>query len=386
MIQPAARFLVIGNPENRRVTMFQAALAQQNLPPACVVSYAELLRGNFDGLCRAIERPVALRLESPGENDFVERSLVTRGLENAPRSPESLALERDGLIAYERGEILPNAAWFAGYSQLLTQIETCVLQHAPQAVWMNHPAAIATVFDKPATIALLREAGLPTPAPLGIVFGYEELATLLREQRVERVFVKLCFGSSASGVIALRHARGRVLAITSVEMQASSQGVRLFNSLRVRRYEDEQEVAAIINALGPSGLYVERWLPKATWRARTIDLRVVVIAGAPRHTVVRMSRQALTNLHLGNQRGDAVALQAEVPVARWSAMLTSLTQAAALFPNCHYFGADVLFTPKFARHALLELNAFGDLLPNIDSEGLDTYGAEVASWCAQEAN
>lgn len=383
MNQLATRFVVIGNPENRRVAMFQAALAQQGLPPACVVSYADLLRGNLDRLCRALERPVTVRLESPGENDFVERSLVTHGLQHAPRSPESLPLASDGLIAYERGEILPNAAWYAGYSQLLAQIESCVQQHAANAAWMNHPSAVATMFDKPATIALLREAGLPAPAPLGIVFGYDELTMLLREQRVERVFVKLRFGSSASGVIALQHARGRVLAITSVEMQANSQGVRLFNSLRVRRYEDEREVAALIDALGTSGLYVERWLPKATWRARTIDLRVVVIAGAPRHTVVRMSRQALTNLHLGNQRGEAAGLQAEVPVARWNAMLTSLTQAATLFPLSHYFGADLLFTPKFDRHALLELNAFGDLLPNIESDGLDTYAAEITAWCAR---
>ncbi len=386
MNQPAARFVVIGNPENRRVAMFQAALAQQELPPACVVSYTELLRGNFDVLRQAVEGPVIVRLESPGENDFVERSLVTRGLEESPRSHDSLIFDCDGLIAYERGEILPNAAWFAGYSQLLAQIEACIQQHVPLAAWMNHPAAIATMFDKPATIALLRAAGLPTPGPLGIVFGYEELTALLGEHRVERVFVKLRFGSSATGVIALQHARGRVLAITSVEMQTSARGVRLFNSLRIRRYEDERQVAELINALGPSGLYVERWLPKSTWRARTIDLRVVVVAGAPRHTVVRMSRQALTNLHLGNQRGDAAALRAEVPNDRWNPMLTSLKQAAMLFPHCHYFGADVLFTPHFDRHALLELNAFGDLLPNIDSEGLDTYGAEISAWRTRGAN
>jgi hypothetical protein len=327
-----------------------------------------------------------MRLESPGENDFVERSLVTHGLQHVLGASDSLTRERDGLIAYERGEILSNAAWYAGYSQLLAQIETCVQQRSPHATWMNRPTAIATMFDKPATSALLREAGLPMPDPLGIVFGYEELTALLREQRVERVFVKLRFGSSASGVIALQHARGRVLAITSVEMQSTARGVRLFNSLRIRRYEDERQVAALINALGPNGLYVERWLPKATWRARTIDLRIVMIAGAPRHTVVRMSRQALTNLHLGNQRGDAVALRAEVPTVQWNAMLTSLTQVATLFPHCHYFGADVLFAPHFDRHALLELNAFGDLLPNIDSEGLDTYGAEIATWRTRGVN
>ena len=35
-------FAVIGNPENRRVTMFQAALAAQGLPEARVLAWREL--------------------------------------------------------------------------------------------------------------------------------------------------------------------------------------------------------------------------------------------------------------------------------------------------------------------------------------------------------
>ncbi|HEX8538485.1 MAG TPA: hypothetical protein VF664_13540, partial [Cystobacter sp.] len=40
----APPFLVIGNPENRRVTLFQAALAARGLPPAHVVPWRALLR------------------------------------------------------------------------------------------------------------------------------------------------------------------------------------------------------------------------------------------------------------------------------------------------------------------------------------------------------
>jgi hypothetical protein len=47
-------------------------------------------------------------------------------------------------------------------------------------------------------------------------------------------------------------------------------------------------------------------------------------------------------------------------------------------------GLDLLLTPGFRRHAVLEINAFGDLLPGIFHDGLDTYGAEVAQFRAAE--
>ncbi len=37
------------------------------------------------------------------------------------------------------------------------------------------------------------------------------------------------------------------------------------------------------------------------------------------------------------------------------------------------------FTPGFRRHYLLEVNAFGDLLPGIVHRGCDTYQAEIDS-------
>jgi hypothetical protein len=50
-----------------------------------------------------------------------------------------------------------------------------------------------------------------------------------------------------------------------------------------------------------------------------------------------------------------------------------------LFPRCHHIGLDLLFTPGFRSHVLLEANAFGDLLPGVLWNGLDTYEAELAS-------
>ncbi|RUS95886.1 hypothetical protein DSM106972_088990 [Dulcicalothrix desertica PCC 7102] len=52
-------------------------------------------------------------------------------------------------------------------------------------------------------------------------------------------------------------------------------------------------------------------------------------------------------------------------------------QAAKLFPTSLYCGVDLLILPDWKQHAILEINAFGDLLPGILWNGMDTYTSEV---------
>jgi hypothetical protein len=40
---------------------------------------------------------------------------------------------------------------------------------------------------------------------------------------------------------------------------------------------------------------------------------------------------------------------------------------------------DVLVLPGYRQHVILECNAFGDLLPGVLCEGMDTYTAEIAA-------
>ena len=41
-------------------------------------------------------------------------------------------------------------------------------------------------------------------------------------------------------------------------------------------------------------------------------------------------------------------------------------------------GRDLLVAPGFRQFAVAEVNAFGDLLPNLLHDGRDTYSAELA--------
>lgn len=281
---PGPRLAVVGNPDNRRVTLFQGAARAARLPAVRAVPWIDVLRN------RARFRPDEwVRIESPGEDPLVDREL--RGADD-PARVEGTAL------------------WYERFVAAVGEVAE--LARSAGASLLDDPADLAVLFDKRLCHGVLREAGVPVPesptsgAGAPKVRGWDDVRALLERTGMRRVFVKLAHGSSASGVLAVETASGgRVQATTSVERD--DQG-RLFNSLRVRRYTAESEVARLVDALAPDGLHIERWLPKASQGGRTADLRVVAVAGRATHAVVRTSRSPMTNLHLGGARGDLAAV------------------------------------------------------------------------------
>lgn len=342
------RFSVVGNPDNRRVALFAAAVRAAGLPDPVVVPWRDVLRGKELPIPRGDDAPV--RVESPGEDTEVDRLL------------------RGAATPADHGELVGFADWYAGFTAALGKLT------ATGAWLVPDPADVAVLFDKRACHARLRAAGVPVPESPGPVASWDELAAY----GSGRWFVKPAHGSSASGVVALAVASGnRAHAVTSVEMADG----RLYNNLRLRRYPTVPEVAALIDALAATGpLHVERWFPKATFAGKVIDLRVVVIDGTAAHVVVRSSRSPITNLHLGNARGDAAALRTAMGEAAWSEMLVTARAAAACFRGCLQVGVDVMVSRDLRRFAIAEANAFGDLLPGVlDGHGRDTYAAQVAA-------
>ena len=65
-----------------------------------------------------------------------------------------------------------------------------------------------------------------------------------------------------------------------------------------------------------------------------------------------------------------------MPPASWEAALASCRRVAALH-GCFQLGLDVLFEPGFERHRVLEGNAFGDLLPRLERDGMDVYEWQI---------
>ncbi|MET9467622.1 STM4014 family protein [Streptomyces sp. NPDC006544] len=348
------RWAVVGNPENRRVALFAAAVRDAGLPAARIVPWARVLREGG----AAFGPDELVRLDSPGENTEVDRAL--RGLEESTR-------------------VEGGARWYARF--------TAAVRSLTGGIRLDDPDELAVLFDKRSCHRALDAAGVPVPrsptsgggAP---VRGWDDVRALMDAHGMPRVFVKPAHGSSASGVVAVETAgRGRVRAATSVE--AAEDG-RLHNSLRVRRLTGEREIAALVDALAPDGLHVERWWPKASLGGRAADLRVVVMAGRATHAVVRTSLSPMTNLHLGGSRGDLSAV-VEAAGPRWADALDVCERAAACFPGTLCVGVDLLPAVGWRRFAVAEVNAFGDLLPGLTglpgsgAEGLDTYAAQVAA-------
>ncbi|MYU07152.1 hypothetical protein GTY81_25445 [Streptomyces sp. SID8366] len=352
------RFAVVGNPENRRTTLFADAVRTAGHPAPRVLAWGDVLRGRYE-----FAPGERVRIDSPGENAEVD--LLLRGVDE-PTRVEGTAL------------------WYRRFTSVVRELTRAAL-HAG-AVTSADPEEIAVMFDKRRCHARLAAAGVPVPPALtGPVDGWDGLRRQLKEARFSRAFVKAAHGSSASGVVALSVAGpGRVKATTSVERTEDG---RLYNSLRVRDYTSEREVAALVDALAPDGVHVERWLPKAMRDGRAADLRVVVVAGRATHAVVRTSRHPMTNLHLGGARGDLAAVRAAIRAAggEFADVLEVAERAAACFPGTLCVGVDILPATGWRRFAVGEVNAFGDLLPRLTglpgsgAEHLDTYAAQVAA-------
>lgn len=361
-------FIVIGNPENRRVTLFTDAVRRCGLPTPTVVAYSDLLTDRIS-LSEVVSTDAVVRVDSPGENAEVERRLIQRG----SHSHEEIE------TAWEPGRIIHQRRWFVGFRSLLQSFaEAC-----PAANWMSSPQDIPILFEKPTCSDQLAAAGVAVPRSLGVVSSFDELQALIERTGERRLFLKLPWGSSASGVLAFQSNKRQMIVTTSTEMVSQDSGVELYNSLRVRRYTKPDEIRLLIDTLGEDGLHVECWIPKAGLAGKTFDLRVVTIAGEPRHMVMRTSSSPLTNLHLGNRRGNLELLRAKMTNAAWEAMLQTCRQAAAVFPHTFCLGLDVLIHPNFRSCTVIEANAFGDLLPGVTDRGEDTYTAQITAWLSR---
>ncbi|MBC6459039.1 STM4014 family protein [Actinomadura sp. HBU206391] len=343
-------FTVVGTPGDRRTEVFAMACRSAGLPDPYLIPWCDVLRGREF----AMPPGTLLRVDSPGEDP--EADALLRG----PGDPARVG---------------GGARWHRTFTGALRRIGAA----AGQAEMLGDAGEIAVMFDKRRCHARLQAAGVPVPPALPEVHGHDELRARMREAGWRRVFVKPAHGSSASGVVALQTAPGRVKAVTSAV--AGPRG--LHNSLRVRSYGTEREVAALVDALAPDGLHVERWIPKAAVGGRVIDLRVVVVDGTPTHAVVRASDNPMTNLHLGGVRGDLDAVRSALGPAGWQRALDVCARAAACFPRSLMVGVDLLIGIGWRRLAVAEVNAFGDLLPGLTglpgsaAEGKDTYTVQV---------
>lgn len=364
-------FILIGNAENRRVTLFQEALTRQGLALAHVVPWRELL-ANPSLLADLSDTEAIVRIDAAGESWDVEKALLKRGHAEAVKlgcavlEPEQVEALRE-----EHGRIVCPRQAHLGFLSVLSELEACFAKK-PRWKVLQSPASIADLFDKRITSRKYAARGIPVPEPLDDVTDTQSLRARMHEQDCREVFVKVSCGSSASCLAIFRSHRGRESLVTTIEVTETG----WYNSLKVRRIEEPDRVEEILGFLLREGSQVEHSIPKARLGGDFFDCRVLVVAGEPAFTVVRQSRGPITNLHLGGKRGDLEALQAAMPGKMWEWAMESC-RAVARVHDCLHVGIDLLFEEFFEGHRVVEANAFGDLLPNLRREGLTVYEWEI---------
>jgi glutathione synthase/RimK-type ligase-like ATP-grasp enzyme len=362
-------FVLLGVGAGKRVRLMQAARATLGLPPAQLVEWRDWL-AQPAVLDAALARPCVLKIESPGDDPGLYYALLKQGCQAlgvaAPRPPE-------------HGELSLSGAWFMGLTDAMQRI-AATLARLPHVQVLNAPDELLLMTDKLRCQQHLQSHRVPVPQLLGPIEGYAHLRAVLDEHGLDRVFVKARYGSSASGVIAYRHnRRGAEQATSSAHLVQGPDGARLYNDKRLRRYGRQADIAQLVDMLATQDAYAEAWLPKPRHGNGHYDLRILTIGGQPAHRVARVGAAVMTNLHLDNRRADADAL---LDAADQAALGQAARQAASAFPASHVIGLDIVV--RHGQAHVLEANAFGDLLPGLLHQGLDSYAGQLQAYLAHE--
>ncbi len=366
------QFILIANPENRRAQYFEEAVKSQGFTAPLVLAYEAILSGQID-LEKVLPNTGILRIESPGENQRVAQQLLALGAK-AKLSPKAMHSQQPTVLEY--GQIAYLQQSHKGFMLLLDQIEA-VLKKKPQLQLMNSIEAIRLCFDKAACHQKLKTAGVSVPPAIYEVNDFDDLELNMQQKGWTRVFIKPLHGSSASGVLAYRRQGKRHQLISSLELEKRGAQTYFFNTLRIQKYEQLEDICQIINFISAEAVIVEQWMPKASLEGGVFDLRILVIGGKAMHTVIRQSESPMTNLHLGNQRGDFQAFLELVGQQKWLEMQKLAEQAVAALPPMTYAAVDLMIDKRLKNVYVLEVNAFGDLIPNVFVDGMDSYTATL---------
>ena len=367
-------YLLVGNPENRRVTGFCDALARLGQPPPRVFAWADVIAEPARLLAQP-DVPTFVRLEACGESFAVERALLARGRADAESLVPRPSTVDPATLVEDFGRVFAPRQQHCGFLRVLEDL-TRVFAERPRWIVQNPPAEIAELFDKRATARRFAGLGVPVPASLACAPDPEAL----REAMTTRaVYVKLSCGSSASCLALFRRDGEREVVLTSLTPDAQG----FTNTLGLRRYEDRATIDRILGFLLREGSQVEESVPKAKLGGKPFDTRVVAVAGEPVFTLVRRSRHPITNLHLGGSRGDLAAFERLVPEDARSEALESCRRIGAHYAS-HHLGIDLLYESDLRGHRVVEANAFGDLLPGLHREGRSVYEWEILAALARK--
>ncbi|MEM6533285.1 MAG: STM4014 family protein [Myxococcota bacterium] len=359
-------FIVIGNPENRRVEDFVSALRARGISHH-VFAHRDLLQDTAP--LRALpDTPAWVRLESIGEDADVEKTLLRRGLP-ASEGRTWRTLSAEHIEDFRFGEVTAPRQLHLGVESYFRSLAD-VFDEKTEWRQLQPIEEVLKLFDKRVLSDLYAGAGLATPINLGPVESPNHLREVMSEGGIASSIVKVSCASSASGLIAFKRGSPGV-AMSTLERA----GDRWFNSLRMRRYSKGADVDHVLQFVLNEGAQVEKLMPKAKFQGLGFDFRVLTIQGEPVFAVMRQSRHPITNLHLGGSRGDIDAFRAAHPEAMES--VEELARRVAAQHRSFHLGVDIMLDRNMSTARVIESNAFGDLLPGLTRDGMSVYEYQV---------
>lgn len=255
--------------------------------------------------------------------------------------------------AYQTVHLSDMQCLLQGYKKALEKLAEadCQFLNAPQAVWQ--------LLDKKDTKICLQNHKLPvTQMFTERSRTPEALLEQMRQRRCFSVFIKPRYFSGAAGVAAFRiHPIHKdMILYTSCRREHTE----LINTKKLCKLTDHREIMEILRHLLALGCIIERWHPKADYRGKSYDLRVVYQFGHIAHMVVRRSDGPITNLHLNNQALDVKSLGLDYECIHNIEKVCH--DAVSCFPKLQMAGIDILLEKDTLRPLIIEMNGQGDLI------------------------
>jgi len=347
--------VVVSVPGDTRCRALAAALERARWAPPIWLPWSTALQ-HPERLAASGRPGDLLRVESPGADSACWHALARAG-------------GHDGTVP--DGEWRPGRAWFAGLAQALSAIDAASAHLAK-----THPSAqILAMTDKLACHERLTAADVPTPLTVAAPSAPDALRERLDAEGARAAYVKPRWGSSGAGVLALRrNGAGREHLTTSISLRDG----RLINDKRLHVYEDRASIDAVLAPVLADGAVVQRWIPKATALGGPFDFRLLVVDGRVAHRVARVGRGTVTNLHLDGARADADQVLAPFGATVARRLEAACVRAAACFAGHRCVGVDVMIDMR-GNPFVLECNAWGDYLPRLLLDGLDSYDVQLSA-------
>jgi glutathione synthase/RimK-type ligase-like ATP-grasp enzyme len=341
------RLVIVGVPGEKRTAALLRAAERRGIAARCVPWSVALAAPALVGAAGSAGD--FLRVESPGADAATWHALSRLGGDERP---------------VDAFEWRPGRSWFGGLTRFLRALD----EHSAHLRTTHPSAQILAMTDKRVCHERLARAGVPVPEALPAAHDADELREIMRGAGRSAVYIKPRWGSSGAGVLAFRRGASRELLTTTAQLE----GGRLYNRKRLCTYHTRGEIDLLIGAVLADGAIVQRWLPKLGTARGPFDLRVLVVRGRIAQTVARIGRGTITNLHLDALRAGVDEVLAPLGPAAASRVYETCQRAAACFPGHHCVGVDVMVDPR-GNPFVLECNAWGDYLPRLLVDGMDSY-------------